>query len=84
MKIVFKSETEKGEDEYKGVTVTENLTEPERKVVKMWSDKAKDRNKKNEDKYIIWRVRGSPRYGTMRLNKFPIIILNEWIKRISI
>ena len=26
-----------------------DLTEPERKVVRMWSDEAKDRNKKNED-----------------------------------
>ena len=39
-----------------------DLTEPERKVVRMWSDEAKDRNKKNEDeKNIIWRVRVSPR-----------------------
>ena len=39
----------KGKDEFKEVAVTKDLTEPERNVVKMWSDKAKDRNKKNED-----------------------------------
>ena len=83
MKIVFKSESEKkaifnklrmlkGKDEFKGVAITEDLTEPERKVVKMWSDKAKDRNKKNEDENIIWRVRGSPRDGTILLKKFSI------------
>ena len=39
-----------------------DLTEQERKVVRMWSDEAKDRNKKNEDeKNIIWRVRVSLR-----------------------
>ena len=41
----------KGKDEFKGVAVTEHLTEAESKVVKMWSDK--DRNKKNEDENII-------------------------------
>ena len=62
----------KGKDEFKGVAITEDLTEAERRVVKMWSDKAKDRNKKNEDENIIWRVRGSPRDGTMCIKKFPI------------
>ena len=62
LNIVFKSESEKkaifnklrmlkGKDEFKGVAVTEHLTEAESKVVKMWSDK--DRNKKNEDENII-------------------------------
>ena len=62
----------KGKDEFKGVAITEDLTEAERRVVKMWSDKAKDRNKKNEDENIIWGVQGSPRDGTMCIKKFPI------------
>lgn len=90
MKIVFKNESVKkmifsklrmlkGKDEYKGVAVTEDLTESERKVVKLWSDKAKDRNANNKDENIIWRVRGSPKDGSIRLKKFSIepIIHNE-------
>ena len=43
----------KEKDEFKGVAVTEDFTKSEHKIVKMWSDKAKDRNENKEDKKII-------------------------------
>ena len=81
LKIVFKNESEKkaifnklrmlkGKDEFKGVAVTEDLTELESEVVEMLSDKTKERNKKNKDENIIWRVQGSPRDGTIALRSF--------------
>ena len=60
----------KNKEEYKGVAVAEDFTESERKVLKIWSDKAKERNK-DETNGAIWRVRGSPKKGTMHLKKFP-------------
>ena len=35
----------KNKEEYKGVTVAEDFTESERKVLKLWSDKAKERKR---------------------------------------
>ena len=57
-------------EEYKGVAVAEDFTESERKVLKLLSDKAKERNK-DETNGAIRRVRGSPKKGTMHLKKFP-------------
>lgn len=81
IKIAFNSENDKktifrklkmlkNKEEYKGVAVAEDFTESERKVLKLWSDKAKERNK-DETNGAIWRVRGSPKKGTMHLKKFP-------------
>lgn len=83
IKIVFKNENEKkvifrklrmlkGKDDFKGISVAEDYTESERKVLKTWTDKAKERNNNEKDENTIWRVRGSPKNGTMRLKKFSI------------
>ena len=80
IKVALKNESEKkaifkklrllkGKDEFKGVSVAEDYTESERKVFKLWSDKAKERSS-NEAENVIWRVRGSPKNGTLRLKKF--------------
>ena len=81
IKVAFKSENEKkaifkklrmlkGNTDFAGVAVAEDFTESERKLLKMWSDKAKERNSEEKSDFV-WRVRGSPKSGTMRLKKFP-------------
>ena len=60
----------KGNKEFKGLSVTEDLTQSERKMVREWASKAEEKNK-NEvpGSNVIWRVRGSPKNG-LRLKKF--------------
>ena len=80
LNIAFRSENDKkaifkklrmlkDKDEFKGIAVAEDFTEAERKIIKMWSDKAKTKNKE-ETNGVIWRVCGSPKSGSMRLKKF--------------
>lgn len=80
LKIVLKNENEKkivfkklsllkGNESFKGVSVTEDYTEAERNILKMWSIRASERNNK-ETEDVIWRVRGSPKTGTLHLKKF--------------
>jgi len=54
---------------YKGISVTEDFTQAEREIQKRWSQKAKERNDKENDDTTIWRVRGSPKNGLF-LKKF--------------
>ena len=54
----------KGKTKYQGISVNEDLTIFERKIVREWSNKAKERNNKEPiDSKFVWRVRGSPSRG---------------------
>lgn len=55
---------------YKGIGLTDDHTPAEREVLKEWTAKAKERNEKENDNSIIWRVRGSPK-NKLYLKKFP-------------
>ena len=59
-----------GNWDFASVAMAEESTELERNLLKMWSDKAKERNSKKRRDFV-WRVLGSPGSGTMRLKKFP-------------
>ena len=84
LKVVLKSEEEKrkvftklrrlkGKQEYKNISISEDFTNAERSVIKTWIEKAKERNEQEGyESNIIFRVRGSPKRGTMRLKKFTI------------
>ena len=51
----------KGIPEYKTISVTEDYTITEKRMIKDWSDKAKEKNKnESPDSKFVWRVRGSP------------------------
>ena len=74
IKITLESEDEKfklfgnlsalrGIDKYKGISVTEDLTQEERNQFKELASKAKTRNQENPDSQHIWRVRGSSKNG---------------------
>ena len=58
----------KGNEDYKGISVTEDLTLTERAVLKEWIEKAKDLNLDYSN--VIHRVRGDSKNG-YRLKKFP-------------
>lgn len=54
----------KGKSQYQGISVNEDLTIFERKIVKEWTNKAKAKNTKEpSDSTFVWRVRGSPSRG---------------------
>ena len=51
----------KGKTKYQGISVNEDPTIFERKIVREWSNKAKEINNKEPiDSKFVWRVRGSP------------------------
>ena len=54
----------KGRERYKGISITEDYTETERRMVKLWIEKVKAKNMEqpNESNFI-WKLRGSPREG---------------------
>ena len=60
----------KGNETYNNISVTEDYTMDERKVIKEWNEKAKARNE-NEPvgSMYEWKVRGSPKNGIL-LKKF--------------
>ena len=61
----------KGKSDYTGISVAEDYTMAERSVIKTWVEKAKEKNEKEGyGSDNIWRVRGSPKKGTMHLKKF--------------
>lgn len=63
----------KGKEDYRGISVAEDFTLAERSVIKSWYEKAKERNEKEGfTSNVVWRVRGSPKKGTMHLKKFDI------------
>ena len=54
----------KGIPEYKNISVTEDYTITERRMIKDWSDKAKEKNKnESPDSKFVWKVQGSPKNG---------------------
>ena len=59
----------KDEEEFKGVSITDDYTATERKLLKEWSIKAKEKTKEESvnSKYV-WKVRGTPKNG-LRLKK---------------
>lgn len=52
----------KDQQKYEAISITDDLTQTERKLIKHWLEKAKERNEKENDDHI-WRVRGSPSRG---------------------
>ena len=61
----------KGIDKYKKVSITNDYTLTERKVIKEWTQKAKQQNEKEPTgSIIIWRVRGTP--DRIYLKKFDL------------
>ena len=50
--------------EYKTISVTEDYTINERRMINVWSDKAKGKNKNQSSvSKVVWRVPGSPKNG---------------------
>ena len=50
--------------EYKTISVTEDYTITERRMIKDWSGKVKEKNKnESPDSKFVWRVRGIPKNG---------------------
>ena len=63
-KIMTNLRNLKGLESFKGISVIEDYTINERRLVKDMSDKAKEYNdKESPDSNYIWRVRGSPKNG---------------------
>ena len=60
----------KDQENFKGISVTEDYTVAERKLLTEWREKAKTENSEEEEssKYI-WRVRGTPKNG-LSLKRF--------------
>ena len=59
----------RGNEKYKGISVTEDLSKDERTTFKELSNQAKERNLEEKDNPdFIWRVRGSTKNG-YRLKK---------------
>ena len=54
----------KGNEDYKGVSVTEDYTLTGRKTIREWREKAKTANDQEPaDSKYVYRVRGSPKNG---------------------
>ena len=69
-KILMKLSNLKDKIEYKGVSITEDYTIMERKLLQDWRNKAKTKNDAEEpDSKYVWRVRGTPKNG-LELKKF--------------
>ena len=69
-KIMANLASLKDQEAFKGISVTEDYTVAERKLIKGWSEKAKENNEKETpDSKYIWRVRGTPKNG-LQLKKF--------------
>ena len=60
----------KGLDNYKGISVTEDLTIEKRKRYKDLANIAKERNQVDPSSSHVWRVRGSSKNG-VKLKKIP-------------
>ena len=60
----------KGQANYKGISVAEDYTVAERKLLTEWREKAKAKNtEEGEPSKYIWRVRGTPKNG-LSLKRF--------------
>lgn len=74
LKVILTNEEEKvklmgnlpslrGIETYKGISITEDLTQEERKTLKELATTAKNKNKDLTDNTYIWRVRGTSKNG---------------------
>ena len=73
-KVLYSMKNLKGNDLYKGISVTDDYTINEREMIRDFVTKAKKENEKEgKDSNYIWRVRGCPKNGLTikRLTKFP-------------
>ena len=73
-KVLYSMKNLKGNELYKGISVTDDYTINEREMIREFVKKAKKENEKeNKDSNYIWRVRGCPKNGLTikRLTKFP-------------
>ena len=69
-KIMANLRNIKDQVEFKGLSVTDDYTIAERRMIKEWTDKVKENNdKESPDSNYMWRVRGTPKNG-LRLKKF--------------
>jgi len=59
--IFSKLKNLKGKENYQGISGSEDFTVAKRNVIKSWTERAKERNKKEGSSNIIYRVRGSPK-----------------------
>ena len=73
-KVLYSMKNLKGNELYKGISVTDDYTINEREMIREFVKKAKKENEmENKDSNYIWRVRGCPKNGLTikRLTKFP-------------
>ena len=82
IKVVLNSEAEKnnimenlkalkGQESFRGISLTYDYTVTERQLIKEYSEKAKENNHNEPpNSRYVWRLRGSPKNG-LRLKKFP-------------
>jgi len=73
-KVLYSMKNLKGNELYKGISVTDDYTVNEREIIREFVKKAKEENEKEDkDSNYIWRVRGCPKNGLTikRLTKFP-------------
>ena len=60
----------KGKEDYKGISITDDHSIADRKIIREWGEKAKTANENEPaDSLYEWKVRGSPKNG-MQLKKF--------------
>ena len=60
----------KGNENYRGISITDAHTTQERDAIREWVRKAKDANANEpDDSGYEWKVRGTPKNG-MQLKKF--------------
>ena len=81
IKVVMQNETEKdlvmarlnnlkGKEKYKGISITDDHSIADRKIIKEWAEKATAANANEPTESLYeWKVRGSPKNG-MQLKKF--------------
>jgi hypothetical protein len=73
-KVLYLMKNLKGNELYKGISVTDDYTINEREMIREFVKKAKKENEKEDkESNYIWRVRGCPKNGLTikRLTKFP-------------
>lgn len=73
-KVLYSMKNLKGNEFYKGISVTDDYTINEREMIREFVKKANAENEKeSKDSNYIWRVRGCPKNGLTikRLTKFP-------------
>ena len=66
-RILENLKTLKGNETYKGISVTDDHTIQERNLIKQWVDKAKRANEEEpDDSKYVWEIRGTPKNGISR------------------